>query len=153
MQWDANVWASGAKSVVGTFDTEVAAAECYDDAIRARGGSQKLLNFPARTANAARDFSVPLAGGGVSFVANPAALPGTESSRQPEERERRPSDTLGDAARSGSGSGSGSGTLQQPELPQPELPERRRYRGVNHTGEKWEAAVWVSGMFFLPLHF
>ena len=46
VQWDTTVWVSGARAVVGTFDSELAAAECYDSAIRASGGSRNLLNFP-----------------------------------------------------------------------------------------------------------
>jgi len=56
-KFETTIWQSGTKNVIGTFDDEVAAAKCYDDAIRAKGGSAKLLNFPSRP------FAVSASGG------------------------------------------------------------------------------------------
>ena len=49
-QWEAQMWVSGQKQSFGTFDSELAAAEAYDDAVHAHpSGKKRALNFPDRT--------------------------------------------------------------------------------------------------------
>jgi hypothetical protein len=53
-QWEAQIWVSGEKHSFGTFDSEVAAAEVYDDEVRAHPtGRKRALNFPHRAAGTA----------------------------------------------------------------------------------------------------